>query len=355
MDDYVSRVAHQLETFPEFHSSKNNDDFVGVLKTVKFADGEMEVEVHTSLRGKDIFLFANAGRNGRKLSVEENKMELYHTIDALKRAQAGRITLLEPYCSSSRSDRTTRRNSVGFWIHYKTLISLGINHIITYQLHSDKSKSVVDPTRCAIDDVPALALIKEYMSEHFIKTREYLDNHVQKNWVICSVDAGGEGIAKKYARAFGTQLVIAHKQRDYNKTNSVDSINILSDTSLENKEAWIVDDMIDTAGSVFTLVKELRKRNVARVHIAAVHPVFSGPAISRLRQLSDEGCLDTVVVADTLDCTDELKKQLPFLHVVSSARLTAEIIMRLHEEKSLSPFFEDFDARTYLSSMRLFM
>lgn len=355
MNEYTARVAYHIETFPEFHTANQSAEFVGKLNTVTFADGEMEVEVGSSLRGKDVFLFSNAGRNSKGLSVEENKLELYHTVDALRRSQAGRITLFEPYCSSSRSDRTTRRNSVGFWVHYKTLMSLGVNHIITYNLHSDKSRTVVDPTLCAIEDIPAIVLLKEYITDTFIKSTGTLDDEIKDSWLFCSVDAGGEGVAKKYAQAFGARLVIAHKQRNYNLANTVESINILTDTEIAGKEVWVVDDMIDTAGSVYTLVRELKERGVAKVNIAAVHPVFSPPAVERLQRLHQEGLLEKVVVVDTVHCSDGLKAEMPFLHVVSSARLSAEVIMRMHEDGSLSPFFDQFDARRYLSSLKLFI
>ena len=118
---------------------------------------------------------------------------------------------------------------------------------------------------------------------------------------------------------------------------------------------WIVDDMIDTAGSVYALVRELNKRGVAEVSIAAVHPVFSPPAVSRLTKLYQEGLLANVVVTDTIGCAESLKGEMPFLHVVSSARMSAGIIMRMNEEGSLSPFFEPFNAQEYLSSMKLFI
>lgn len=355
MEDYADRVVYEMQTFPDFYGKGYSKNIRGQLRTVAFADGEIEVEVHTSIRGKDVFLMASAGRNAYGLSVDENKMEMYHAIDALRRAQPNRITLFEPFCTSSRSDRTTRRNSVGFWIHYKTLASLGVDHIITYQLHSDKSKTVVDPRICAIDDVPASPLIKEFITDSFIRKPDVLNDEVRENWLFCSVDAGGENVARKYARAFGTRLMIAHKQRNYDKTNTVDSINILTDTEIAGKSVWIVDDMIDTAGSVYTLVKELRNRDVGQVNIAVVHPVFSDPAIARLKELYDDGLLDRLIVADSLQVSEEIRSQMPFLHVVSSARLSAEIIMRMHEEQSLSPFFDDFDPTYYLSNLKLFL
>lgn len=355
MEDYADRVVYEMQTFPDFYGKGYSKNIRGQLRTVSFADGEIEVEVHTSIRGKDVFLIASAGRNAYGLTVDENKMELYHAIDALRRSQPNRITLFEPFCTSSRSDRTTRRNSVGFWIHYKTLASLGVDHIITYQLHSDKSKTVVDPRICAIDDVPASPLIKEFITDNFIRKPDVLSEEVRKNWLFCSVDAGGENVARKYARAFGTRLMIAHKQRNYDKTNTVEAVNILTDTEISGKSVWIVDDMIDTAGSVYTLVKELRNRDVGQVNIAIVHPVFSDPATERLQELYAEGYLDRLIVTDSIEVSDEMRNAMPFLHVVSSARLSAEIMMRMHEEQSLSPFFDDFDPDHYLSNLKLFL
>ena len=285
MEDYTDRVVYEMQTFPDFYGKGYSENIRGHLKTVSFADGEIEVEVHTSIRGKDVFLVASAGRNTYGLTVDENKMELYHAIDALRRSQPNRITLFEPFCTSSRSDRTTRRNSVGFWIHYKTLASLGVDHLITYQLHSDQSKTVVDPRICAIDDVPASPLIKEFITDNFIRKPEVLREEVRKNWLFCSVDAGGENVARKYARAFGTKLMIAHKQRDYDETNTVESVNILTDTEISGTSVWIVDDMIDTAGSVYTLVKELRNRDVGQVNIAIIHPFFL-----TLQPIGSENC-----------------------------------------------------------------
>ena len=351
--DYAAQVAYHLETFPEFRSSVRPRNFVRKLTTMKFADGEMEVEVDVTLRGRNVFLFANAGRNRAGLSVEENKLELYHSIDALRRAKAGQITLFEPYCSCARSDRTTRRNSVGFWVHYKTLVSLGVNRMITYQLHSDKSKTIVDPTLCAIDDVPVYTLLEEYITRMFVCSYDNYRDYVRKNWIFCSVDAGGEGLAGKYAADFGCPLMIAHKQRDYEKANSIERVNILSDTPIEGKEVWIVDDMIDTAGSVYTLVHALKERGLAKINIATVHPVFSGSAIQRLRSLYDEGLLQNMVALDTIDCPAEIRKQFPFLHIVSSARHSAEIVLRIHERKSMSPFLESFDVIGCLQSPRL--
>jgi len=354
MTDFASRVAFHLASFSEFFRESGQEDFVGRMRCTKFADGEMEVEVLQSLRGRDVFLISGAGRNSQGLTNDENKIELYNSIDAIKRSDAGHITLFEPYYSSSRSDRTTRRNSVGFWVHYKTCMSLGVNHILTYQLHSDKSKTAVDPTLCSIDDVPAVRLLQEYIAEKFVRTMAFLDEQVKNDWLFCSVDAGGESLARHYAKAFHCQMIIAHKQRNYKIANTIDSIHILSDTKLEGKEVWIVDDMIDTAGSVDALVRELKHRGVAHINIAIVHAVFSDPATKRLQDLYQAGMLNALVVTDTIEITEELRLRMPFLRIVSACRLSAEIIKRIHEHESLSSLLDSFDAANYFESLKRF-
>ena len=281
--------------------------------------------------------------------MEENKIELYHTVDALRRAQAERITLFETYCSPGRSDRTTRRNSVGLWVHLKTLIGLGINHVITFNLHSDKSRTMIDPNVCAFDDIPILFLLKKHIADEYIKSIKNLKDTIQKNWVFCSVDAGGEMLAKKFASSFNVPLVIAHKQRDYSCVNKVLPVKILSNIPLEGKHIWIIDDMIDTGGSIYKLVLKLIEQKVASVNIAIVHPVLSGPAMKRLLELSEKGYLKKLVFSDSIYCSPEILNQLKNITLVSSHNLAADIIYRLNQELSLSHFFEPFKGLEYLS------
>ena len=348
MAEYASKVAYHIETFPEFRVNYSLRESVRGLRVAKFADGEMEIEVNTSLRNKDVFLFASAARNEHGISVEENKIEMYHAIDALRRARARRIVLFEPYCSCSRSDRITRKNSVGFWVHYKSLMSLGVNHILTYQLHSDKSKTIVDPVFCSIDDLPTHQLLEECLTDDFIRRHHpERKREIRENWVFCSVDAGSENLAKRFASDFECSFIVAHKSRDHGKANTVGSITLLTDATIKGKSVWIVDDMLDTAGSVYVLAQELKKREVKHINIIVTHPVLSPPSIKRLAHLAQEGMLQMMYVIDTINC-DAIARELPFLSVISSARRSAEIVMCMHEGKSLSPFFEPFSMEEFL-------
>ncbi len=352
--EYAAAVCETLQRFPDYHDIAA--DIPGQIAISRFADGEMEAEIGTSVRGCDVFLFAGGARRGAGVSVEENKIETYHAVDALRRAQAQRITVFEPYCSPGRSDRLTRRNSVGLWLHFKVLTSLGIDHYITFQLHSDKSKTFIDPATCAVDDIPARGLLKRYLCDNHIMTPERLYNEVRTQWLFCSVDAGGEALAKRFAASFGTRIVISHKQRDYSAANTVESINILTAEPIDGKTIWIIDDMIDTGDSIYKLVRELALRSPASINIAVVHPVFSPPAIERIEELCARRLVGTIVFTDTIPGTQEILDRLPCVRLVRSTQQAAEIVYRLNRELPLSPLLAAFNAEDYFKekSTRLF-
>jgi len=325
---------------------------VELLRSDRFADGEMEVAVGKSVRGKDVVLFSSSAGNDAGIRVNEAKIELYHAVDALKRSQAKNITVFEPFISCSRSDRTTRRNSVGLWMHFKILSSLGVSHIVTYQLHS-QSQTMLDPSICAIDDIPALNLLKRYLCDAYVRDMATLENEVRPHWAFCSVDAGGEPFARQFANAFGAPLVVAHKQRDYSKVNTIESINILSAEPIENKVLWIVDDMIDTAGSVESLIRALAPLRPKEVNIIAAHAILSHPASKRLNRLVNEKIINRILVTDTVSSPTRLQ-ELSHVEVIPSSKLSASIIRILLLNESMSKLMVPFSAEHYLKSPGLF-
>ena len=353
MRSYASRVAEHLTKIPRFSALPETIDGVELLNTERFADGEIEVSITKSVRGKDVVIFTGCGRNDAGIEVEKAKLELYHAVDACKRSQAQNVIVFEPYISCSRSDRTTRRNSVGLWLHFKILISLGVKHIITYQLHSNKSESMLDPTICTIDDIPALNLLERYLCDVYIRNMKTLEEEVRQKWAFCSVDAGGEKLAREFANAFGAPLVVAHKQRDYSKANSIDSISVLSAEPVEGKTLWIVDDMIDTASSVESLIRALKTLKPREINIIAVHALFSPPAARRLNALADEGLLSRIIVADTVGLSTFTGVNLR-IEVVPSSELSARIIRTLFSNESMGKLLIPFNAETYLKSPNLF-
>ncbi len=350
MENYANAVFEELCLFPEFYArgySNHKPHSVGITT---FADGEIEAVLDLTIRGKDIFLFANSGRSMIDHDPAKAKIQLYNTVDAIRRCDPGRVILFEPYCSPARSDRAMGRSSVALWVHFKILANLGVNYILTYQLHSNKSKSIVDPTICSIEDIPATLQLMEFIASNYVKTKQKLDEEVKNNWLFCSVDSSGESMARDFALAFHTDFINSYKQRDYTRVNTIESVNILSSTDLGEKEIWIVDDMIDTGGSVEAILRSLAKKKVKSVHVAVIHPVFSHPALERFQTLYEEGLFEDIVTLDTIPRAN-LEKEYPFIKVVPSQRMSAQIVMRLHEGKSFSPFFDKFDIDRYLSQL----
>ncbi|MCL2277682.1 MAG: ribose-phosphate diphosphokinase [Treponema sp.] len=346
--NYAEQVIGHLSKYLTFSNIADQINGLDLLCVNRFANGEMEVSVSSSVRGRDIIIFSSCARNEADIGVEEAKIELYHAIDALVRCQVNKIIVFEPFISCSRSDRATRRSSVGLWVHLKTLSSLGARHIVTFQLHSDKSKTMLDPSVCAIDDIPALDLLKKYLCDTYIKTTEKLENEVRKNWAFCSVDAGGEKLARVFANAFGAPLVVAHKQRDYSTPNLVESVNILSADPVEGKSLWIVDDMVDTAGSVEKLILALSSLKPKDINLISVHALLSPPAAQKLKSLSDEGLLNRMLVTDTVSCRN-FKDELTGLEIVSSAELASVIIKAIINNESMSKLLRPFNAGVYLN------
>jgi len=357
MKSYAQNVTEHLLKYKSFSGEDETINGVDALQVDRFADGEMEIGLNTSIRGKHAVIFCGSGRNEAGIPVEEAKMELYNTIDVMARSQAKKIIVFEPYVSCARSDRTTRRNSVSLWVHFKILTSLGVNQIVTYQLHSDKSKSMLDPVICVLDDIEAFNLLAKYLCDKYIKNKETLEGEVRKNWMFCSVDAGGETLARTFANSFGAELVVAHKQRNYSKPNSVESVNILSASPVKGKKLWIVDDMIDTGGSIERLVHALVKSDSikpAEINIMVVHAPFSYPALERIKKMYDAGYLNRLIVTDTIYCSEEFKRALPKLEIVSSCELSSRIIRNIMTNSSMLEIRKSFNAAEYLNNKDLF-
>ena len=242
---------------------------------------------------------------------------------------------------------------MGLWIHFKILASLGVKHIVTYQLHSKISESMLDPSICTIDDIPALNLLEKYLCDVYIKNLKTLEEEVRPNWAFCSVDAGGEKQGREFANAFGAPLVVAHKQRDYSRLNSIKSVNVLSADPVEGKVLWIVDDLVDTAGSVEGLIRAMKNLKPSEINIIAIHALFSPPAAERLNKLAEEGLLNRIIVTDTVR-TPAFKDIIPRIEVVPSSELSARVIHTYIYNESMGRLMDPFNAEKYLKSPGLF-
>jgi len=282
----------------------------------RFSDGEVQVEIHEDVRGKDIFVIQSTCN-----PTDQNLMELLIMVDAFKRSSAARITAVIPYFGYSRQDRRVRsmRVPISAKVVANLISTVGTNRLLTVDLHSDQEQGFFD---IPVDNIYGSPILVSDMWK-----RKYSDI------VVVSPDTGGVVRARAVAKQLGIDdLAIVDKRRE--KANESEVMNIIGD--VESKTCLIVDDMVDTAGTLAKASIALKKVGAKAVMAYATHPVLSGDAIKNIE--SSE--LDELVVTDTIPFVD-IAKNCKTIRQLSVSHLLAESIIRVHTEESLSSLFTE--------------
>ena len=280
-----------------------------------FSDGELRIEIGDNVRGDDVFVVQPTCPP----SVNRNFMQLCLMLDALKRASAGRITAVIPYYGYARQDRkVSPRAPISAKMVADFISTAGAERVVTIDLHAGQIQGFFD---CPVDNLFATPVMMDPL-------RKYSEND---DIVIVSPDAGGVERARSYAKRLNAPLAIVDKRRD--KPNQAQAMHVIGD--VEGKVAIVVDDMIDTAGTLCAGAEVLLKYGASRIIACATHPVLSGPAIERI---NNTAALDRVIVTDTIPLGDKLAA-CPKLEVVSVAALLGKTIHNIHTGSSVSVLF----------------
>ncbi|HJA79292.1 ribose-phosphate pyrophosphokinase [uncultured Desulfovibrio sp.] len=280
-----------------------------------FSDGELRIEIGDNVRGDDVFVVQPTCPP----SVNRNFMQLCLMLDALKRASAGRITAVIPYYAYARQDRkVSPRAPISAKMVADFISTAGAERVVTIDLHAGQIQGFFD---CPVDNLFATPVMMDPL-------RKYSEND---DIVIVSPDAGGVERARSYAKRLNAPLAIVDKRRD--KPNQAQAMHVIGE--VEGKVAIIVDDMIDTAGTLCAGAEVLLKYGASRIIACATHPVLSGPAIERI---NNTAALDRVIVTDTIPLGEKLAA-CPKLEVVSVAALLGKTIHNIHTGSSVSVLF----------------
>ena len=285
---------------------------LGPMIRKQFADGEMYVQIQESIRGCDVYLIQPSCR-----PVNDHLMELLIMVDACRRASARQITAVIPYYGYARADRKTAgRESITAKLAANLITQAGANRVLAMDLHSAQIQGYFD--------IPC---------DHVYGSPVILDYLMSKNLddiVVVSPDVGGVARARAFAKKLNdAPLAIIDKRRQAH--NIAEVLNVIGD--VKGKTAILVDDMIDTAGTLQEGARLLREEGAKQVYACATHPVFSGPAVERL----SSGLFEEVIVTNTIPVPTE--KQFEQLTVLTVANLLGETIWRIHEESSVSSMF----------------
>ena len=282
----------------------------------RFSDGEVTVEVRQNVRARDIFVVQPTCS-----PTNENLMELFIMVDAIKRASARRITAVIPYFGYARQDRRPRstRVPISAKVVANMLETVGVERVLTMDLHADQIQGFFD---IPVDNIYASPVL---LSD--LKSKNYRD------LVVVSPDVGGVVRARALAKQLGCDLAIIDKRRPAAGVSEV--MHVIGE--IDGRNCVIMDDMIDTAGTLVKAAEVLKERGAKKVYAYCTHPIFSGPAIDRIAKGS---ALDEVVVTNTIPLS-EAAKECSKIRQLTVAPLVAETIQRIAKGESVMSLFSD--------------
>ena len=282
----------------------------------RFNNGEVQIMIDESVRGKDVFIIQPTS-----YPVNDNLMELMVMADALKRASARHITAVVPYYGYARQDRKTRgREPITAKLVANLMQTSGITRLVTIDLHAGQIQGFFD---IPVDHLMGAPLIADYFDRHGL---------VGDDVVIVSPDHGGVTRARKLAQFLQTPIAIIDKRRSVTKMNTSEVMNIIG--NVKGKKCILIDDMIDTAGTICHAADALAEAGATAVYASCTHPVLSGPALENI----EKSAIQKLVVLDTIYLPEE--RLIDKIEQISIAELIAEAITRIHEKRPLSPLFE---------------
>ncbi len=282
----------------------------------KFSDGEISITLPNTVRGRDVFIVQSTSN-----PVNDNLMELLIMIDACKRASAGRITAVIPYFGYARQDRKARpRDPITAKLVADILTSAGADRVMTMDLHAAQIQGFFEIPVDHLYGAPLLA-------KNFKKTMD-------ENWVVVSPDVGSVGRARNFASRVNAPIAIVDKRRP--KANAIEIMNVIGDVA--GKTCLMVDDMIDTAGTICQGAEALVKNGAKEVYACCTHGVLSGPAVERLKASP----IKKLYVLDTIDIPEKVREELAGkLEIRSTAKTIARAIKAVYSDSSLSEIYED--------------
>ncbi len=286
---------------------------LGKIEKSRFADGEIRIEIKENVRGKDIFIVQPTS-----FPVNDNFMELLIMADAFKRASANMITAVIPYYGYARQDKKDKpRVPITAKLIADLLEASGVRRMVSVDVHAEQIQGFFN-----------------FPVDHLFAVKIFIDHFRKmdlKDLVIVSPDAGGTTRGRAYAKRLGVELAIIDKRRPMHNQSEV--LNIIGD--VKDKNAIIVDDMIDTAGTLVKAAQAIRDKGGKEIFAACTHPVLSGNAIEKIRQ----SVIKKLFVTDTIFLSKE--KQDDKIEVLSLANLLGEATRRIYNKESISSLFSD--------------
>jgi len=290
---------------------------LGEVNIAEFSNGEIHCRFGESIRGADVFIF-QGHCSSPEISVNDAIMEHLIMVDAARRASAKRITVVAPFYGYGRQDRKAEgREPITAKLVANLFKNAGAQRLVSVDLHSGQIQGFFEGP---VDHLTAMPVLVDWMSAN-----------LSDDLVVVSPDAGRVKVAERYANQLGADIAIVHKRRVKGHKNAVEAKDVIGDVS--GRCCVLIDDMIDTAGTIVAAAEQLVEKGASSVYAACTHGVFSGPAIDRLKN----SVLEKVVITNTLPLPPE--KQIDKIEVLSAAGIIADALDAVFEDTSVSEIF----------------
>jgi ribose-phosphate pyrophosphokinase len=291
---------------------------LGHVSLSGFANGELHCKYGESIRGSDVFIFQGHCSTS-EMSINDAIMEQLIMVDAARRASAKRITVVAPFFGYGRQDRKAEgREPITAKLVANLFATAGAKRLVSVDLHSGQIQGFFDGP---VDHLTAMPVLIDWMNRE-----------LGGDLVVVSPDAGRVKVAERYANQLGADIAIVHKRRLRGVKNAVEAKDVVGE--VEGRVCVLIDDMIDTGGTLVAAAEQLAERGAASVFAAATHGVFSGPAIDRIKN----SVLQKVVITNTLPLPPS--KQIDKIEVLSAAGIIADAIDAVFEDTSVSEIFD---------------
>ncbi len=316
-----------IERLKEIIAKENNGNNIDIsTKETFFANTEVKTELGESIRNKDIYIFQDTENKSQGLSVNDNYMALKTAILAAKNSGAKHVTAVIPVFPYARQDKPKTREGINASMIARELEDIGVSTIITLDVHNDAIGGFF--RRAILENLRASKDFMDYIKE----------NIGVENLVIVAPDVGSAQRAGHYARKLGVKLAIVHKERDYTTKSKVDRMTLVGD--VKGKKAFIVDDLMDTAGTAVEAMKTLRAEGAEKVYFAVSLPLLNGPAVEKLNKAHKEGVFNKILGTNVIYREPGFKDKNTWYEEVNLEKYFARVIYNINKGISISRLLE---------------
>lgn len=297
------------------------------IQETRFANSEIKSNILESIRGTNVFIVQDVSNSTDGMSVDDNIRALITLVDAARVASARRITVILPVYPYARQDKIWGRECLTARIIAKELEMVGVSRVLTLDIHNPAIAGFFD--RAILENLYAKRAIRRYV----------VDNIPIDNLVISSPDFGGMKRATEMASKLGVGLVSIYKERDYSKANQVDTMELIG--NVKGKDVLLVDDMLDTGGTLVSAVKTLKEKGAKKVYFACSLGLLNGKAIERIDELYKDNILEKVIVTDAVYRAENFTQEHPWLAVVPISDYFAKAIYCIQFKQSINQMFDE--------------